>query len=211
MKSFYLTINPYNAIVFLVKTLLYDMKTLTNALKKIPRRTGKIISLVMLATASTILAIILPFAAKDMAAPYEGWDKLIVAIATAVLVVVPAFITFFVGHEWASKKLKGRPINFDGLIEPGTLLPQSSSFFRFMGKHDLGSGWVIALFEKAKPNSTLQPSYPRTLLRSNVFCVLTENRTVPDQPCFVHIKYDQHQRINAITIPDQKDNRAGLN
>ena len=121
--------------------------------------------------------------------PQDGDRRMYVLCAITISLVV-ALASFFAGFEHSKRLLTGRAMRFQGLAWPGTVLPQSKSFFHFLGSHELGNGWVVATFQKITEMECIA-NPPREVSCSNLFCVLTRKDSLPSKRCLLRLEYDQ--------------------
>jgi len=119
-----------------------------------------------------------------------------------VLLLALSVASFFIGCDWSRRLFQGRVVRFEELTCPGTVLPQSRSFFRFHGAHELGNGWAVATFQKVARTQCLN-GVSGWVSRRNLFCILSRREWLPKKPCFVKLDFDQHENMLATIIPEQ--------
>ena len=144
--------------------------------------------------------VALSFLVAELTQRGEKWMYVLYAIVFSLLT---AIASFFVGFEQSKRLRTGRAMWFHGLTWPGTILPQSKSFFRFRGAHELGNGWVIATFQKVTKAQCLTDTSTGEVLCNDLFCVLTKKEALPPRPCLLKLEYDQRANIRATVIPEQ--------
>ena len=151
--------------------------------------------------------IVLAIMVIDVAPSNERWMYVGASVTTLVAASVCSYIF---GFDAAKKKFRGRAVGLEGLTWPGTILPQSASYFQFLGKQTLGSQ-SLGIFRKVRDPQTIVTGLSPEVQRGDLFCVLSPPRILPVDPGVYKVTYDQHYYIGVIPLPDLAKQRRENN
>lgn len=174
-------------------------------IQKIPRNAATITLHAITSVVLLTSTVSLPLMVAELAPEGVKLDYVLYACVFSLLGVAASFVA---GYDWSRRSMRGRMMRFDELICPGTLLPQGKSFFHFLGKHELGNGWVVATFQKVAGSQCLKRVPGTEVCQKNLFSVLTRGEALPQNPpCVIKFEYDQRFSIRATIIQKQAPER----
>lgn len=171
--------------------------------QKIPARIHAALGYALVGLAFSASAIGLLLLVADLA---QDAEKKMHILFASVFLFASTGASFFIGCDWSRRLLKGRMMRFQELTCPGTVLPQSQSFFRFHGAHELGNGWAVATFQKITKVQRLTGVSGWVSMR-DIFCVLSKKECLPQKPCLVKLDFDQQENMLATIISEQVSER----
>lgn len=148
----------------------------------------------VLFTAGIILQLATINAPKE-----ETW---LYALFALLFMSLLAGFSFLGGKVFAMRSFKGRALEIIELTGPGTMLPQSENYFRFLGKHELGGGWAVGTFLKVTKAQTVLGT-PPSVKKKDLFCAITDVACFPERQMFVRLSYDQRSFLKLKGLEEQ--------
>ena len=156
----------------------------------------------LVASPAVLAAII-----TDVAPKRDYWMYISASITT---LGAASIISFIFGFDVAKKKFRGRAVGLQDLTWPGTILPQSSSYFEFLGKQNFGSQ-SLGVFRKVRKPQAIVFGLSRVVPKEDLFCVLSPEAILPTRPCLLKVVYDQHCHMDVSTILNPNEQRSEQN